>query len=61
MKRKELLAEIKANKDMTIEQMRLEAYKIALQATIHKVDFGRLRKDAKVVFEVMAKGFDDFS
>jgi len=59
MKRKELLGELKAGRDLTTEQLRLEAFKIALQATIHKIDFNRLRKDAKVIYDVMNQGFEE--
>lgn len=58
MQKKQLLAEMKSGKDLTTEQLRLEAFKVALQAAIHKVDYNRLKKDAKQVFDVMQKGFD---
>ena len=51
MKKKELLAEAKAGNDLTKEQIRLELLKIALQANIHKVDFNKLQKDARTLYD----------
>lgn len=59
MKRKELLSEMKAGHDLTREQIILETQKIALQAAIHKVDPNKILKDAKTLYDIIMKGFEN--